>query len=249
MSTEDGGADPPAARRAVPAALLACMALPVPFTHHRSGASSYAERLVHYFVANDIEAEEKRRSILLTAVGPSTYRLLKTLASPKKLEEFTFKELVKLAASHFDPKPSPIVKHFEFNSRCQKKGETIAVFVAELRKIAEHCDFWPVLSDMLRDRLVCGTNVKTIQRRQLVEPGLTFEKALETALVAEAADKDSKHLTGATNTPVLKPAVRTLNKYLIREQRQWGNSKTVHLSLGLSDTGVVVTTLQLLVTV
>ena len=57
-----------------------------------------------------------------------------------------------------------------------ERGESIAVFVAELRKIAEHCEFGPVLSDMLRDRLVCGTTVKTIQRRLLVEPGVDLRE-------------------------------------------------------------------------
>ena len=198
MSTEEG-VDVPAAR--VTAALPTTVGL-----HGTAGTfdasqeewSEYAERLVYYFLANGIEAEERRRAILLTVVRPGTYRLLKTLASPKKLEEFTFTELVKLAATHFNPKPSPIIKRFEFNSRSQKEGESIAVFVSELRKIAEHCNFGPMLSDMLRDRLVCGTNVKTIQRRLLVEPALTFEKALETALAAEAADKHSKRLTGTT---------------------------------------------------
>ena len=151
--------------------------------------SEYAERLVHYFVANDITAVEKRHAILLTAVETGTYRLLKTLASPKKLDGFSFSELVELAGTHFNPKPSPNVKRFKFNSRCQKDGEPTAVFVAELRKIAEHCDFGPMLNDMLRDRLVCGTSAKGIQRRLLVEPALTFKKALETALAAEAAEK------------------------------------------------------------
>ena len=36
----------------------------------------YAEMLTHYFVA-----DEKKRAILLTVVGPSTNRLMKTLAS------------------------------------------------------------------------------------------------------------------------------------------------------------------------
>ena len=69
-----------------------------------------------------------------------------------------------------------------------------------------------MLSDMLRVRLVCGTSVKTTQRRLLVEPALTFEKALDTALAAEAADKDSKRLTGDTlnGTPELTAVLRAL---------------------------------------
>ena len=191
----------PAAR--VPAALP----LPAVGLHGAAGVfdssreewSEYAERLGHYFVANDIASEEKRRATLLTAVGPTTYRLLKTLASPLKLDEFTFQGLVDLAGKYFSPRPSPIVKRFEFNSRRQKEGESIATYVAELRKIAEHCDFGAVLSDMLRDRLVCGTVHKGIQRRLLVETALTFDKALEISLGAEAADKNSLRLTGGTS--------------------------------------------------
>ena len=44
---------------------------------------------------------------------------------------------------------------------------------------------------------MCGTNHKGIQRRLLLEPGLTFDKAIELVLAAEAADKDSRRLTGA----------------------------------------------------
>ena len=94
--------------------------------------SEYSGRLVHYFVANYIVADDKRRAIFLTVVGPATYRLLKTLASPQKLDEFEFSQLVDLAMSHYNPKPLPIVKRFEFNSRCQREGESIAAYVAEL---------------------------------------------------------------------------------------------------------------------
>ena len=73
------------------------------FDSSREEWSEYAERLGHYFVANDIASEEKRRAILLTAVGPTTYRLLKTLASPLKLDEFTFQGLVDLAGKYFSP--------------------------------------------------------------------------------------------------------------------------------------------------
>ena len=171
----------------------------VPFDATQEEWSEYAERLVHYFTANDIKGEDKRRAILLNAVGPATYRLIKTLASPKKVTELAFEEIVKRTTAHFNPKPSPIVKRYEFNTRCQGEGESIATYVAELRKIAEHCEYKDVLSDMLRDRLVCGIRDRTTQRQLLRETALTFDKALQMALAAEAADKDSRRLTGATH--------------------------------------------------
>ena len=201
----------------------------------------YAEMLTHYFVA-----DEKKRAILLTVVGPSTNRLMKTLAS-RRLEEHRFAELVELATKHYNPRPSPIVKRFEFNSRSQKEGETIAVYVAELRKIAEHCEYGEVLSDMLRDRLVCGTNNKGIQTE------LTFGKAMEVALAVKAAEKDSLRVKGglsdknqSTPLPAPPPLPRHLSTKLVSNI----NSRTIRRgpvaphpsgSLFLA-TGVVATT-------
>ena len=48
---------------------------------------------------------------------------------------------------------------------------------------------------MLCDRIVCGICDKAVQRRLLQ---VSFNKALEIALSAEAAEKDSKRLTGGT---------------------------------------------------
>ena len=77
----------------------------------------YTERLSHYFVANDIVATEKMQAILLTAVGPATYRLLNTRASPQRLDELQFAELVDLPLKHYNPKPLR-----EFTSTCIVAG-------------------------------------------------------------------------------------------------------------------------------
>ena len=193
--TESGGARAPAPVVA-PAVSLGLHGAIVPFNPDLDDWSEYVKRLGHYFSANDIVSSDKQRAILFSAVGASTYRLIRTLVSPDKVTDFTFTSLVEKARTHFNPKPSPIVKRYEFNTRCQGESEAVATYVAELRKIAEFCDYGPVLSDMLRDRLVCGISNKTVQRRLLQEPALTFDKALGIALSAEVADKDAKRLTG-----------------------------------------------------
>ena len=80
--------------------------------------------------------------------------------------------------------------------------------MAELRKLAQHCDYGLVLSDMLRDRLVCGVADKSIQRRLLQTTDLTFDKALEVTLATEAADKDSRRLAVDKDLPTLIGAVK-----------------------------------------
>ena len=92
------------------------------------------------------------------------------------------------------PKPSTIVQRFKFNTRTQQPGETIAMFLAELRHLTEHCEFGATLDEMLRDRLVCGVHDIRIQRRLLAEPKLALKRALDLALAIEAADKDASEI-------------------------------------------------------
>ena len=84
----------------------------------------------------------------------------------------------------------------------------MAEFVAQLRQLSEHCQFGDTLSDMLRDRIVCGINDQRIQRHLLAESDLTLAKAMELSLAMESADKDADTVkagtTGKSDQPVLQ---------------------------------------------
>ena len=161
---------------------------------------SYAERLDQYFTANDVKDEDKMRAILLSVCGSSTYRLIRNLASPGKPMDKSYSALVKLLTDHFNPKPSVIVQRFRFNTRYRKTGESIATFVAELRRLTEFCEFGGNLSEMLCDRLVCGIGDPRIQKQLLAEPNLTLDKALELALAQESAEQNAAQLQAPPQT-------------------------------------------------
>ena len=55
---------------------------------------AYAERLEHYFVANEVANGSKKRGILLSACGPSTYGLIRNLASSQKATDFWYMVIV-----------------------------------------------------------------------------------------------------------------------------------------------------------
>ena len=148
----------------------------------------YIERVNHFFEANEITDPDKR-SIFLVCVGAKTYKLVRSLVAPEDPKDKRYEDLAKLL--HFRPKPSAFVQRFKFNTRSQQPGETIAMFLAELRHLSEHCEFGIMLSEKLRDRLVCGVRDTRIQRRLLAEPKLTLKRAHVLVLAIEAADKDS----------------------------------------------------------
>ena len=164
------------------------------FVPGREDWVSYTERLEQYFTANGIKQEEgdKRRAILLSCCGAATYQLIRNLVSPAKPTEKSFEQLAKLVKDHHQPPPSEIVQRFNFHMRTRKQGESIGEFVAQLRKLSEHCRFGESLPDMLRDRLVCGCNDHRLQCKLLSEESLSFDKALKIAKAVETAERDSR---------------------------------------------------------
>ncbi len=115
---------------------------------------------------------------------------------PEKPGDKTYNELVSVLKSHYNPKPSEIVQRFKFNSRTRKDGETVADYVAELKKLAQHCGYGASLPQMLWDRLVCGVKNDRMQRWLLSEVELTFEKALTVCQAMESANKNVRDLQG-----------------------------------------------------
>ena len=154
----------------------------------------YIERVNHSFGANEITDPDKRRSIFLVSVGVKIYKLIRTLVAPEDPKDESCEDLAKLAQEHFMPKPSAIVQQFKFNTRTQQPGETIAMFLAELRHLTENCEFRATLDEMLPDRLVCSVHDIRIQRRLLAEPKLTLKRALDLALAIEATEKNASEI-------------------------------------------------------
>ena len=107
-------------------------------------------------------------------VGPSLYKLLQSILTPVKPSKQTFEELVEVLKNHYNPPPSEVMQRFRFNTRSRKPGESVATYVAELRRLAEFCNYEVSLDKMIRDRLVSGINDDNIQKRLLSEPALTY---------------------------------------------------------------------------
>ena len=82
--------------------------------------TSYTECLEQYFTANGIGSDpaqtEQRHAILLAVFGPITYQRIRSLASPSKPSEKTYKQIIKLGQEHQQPTPSFIVQRFNFHS-------------------------------------------------------------------------------------------------------------------------------------
>ena len=171
-----------------------------PFDDKQEEWDHYIERLGFFFSANKITDAGQKRAVLLTVCGPQTYKLIRNLVAPEQTGAVDYTVIVEKVKEHVNPKPSAIVQRFRFNSRVQRPGESIADFVAELRRLSPDCEFGATLSEMLRDRLVCGVREERVQRRLLQEVKLTFDDALRIARSMETASKNAEKISRVPTT-------------------------------------------------
>jgi hypothetical protein len=145
-----------------------------------------------YFIINNINEAERKRAALITSFGTIAHTALRNLVAPTTPLEVDYDDIVKKLSDYYMEPTNPMVERCHFYDRSRKKGETVSAFLAELRALADKCDFGTNLQTMLRDRLVCGINDDKMQRRLLSEPhkDLTLHKASELCLAMETADKN-----------------------------------------------------------
>lgn len=173
-----------------------------PFDESVEPWETYVERFEFFITANGIE-DEKKVAVFLSVIGASTYGLLRSLVAPDKPGAKTYAELVKVLKDHFSPKPIVIAERFRFHKRNQQEGESVTQYIAVIKQLSEHCEFGTHLQDALRDRLVCGLNVESIQRKLLNEAELTFKKAAELAVSMETVARETHQLSNALKVNAL----------------------------------------------
>ena len=177
--------------------------------------STYVERVKIFFMANDV-AEDKQLPVFLSVLGAKNFTLLCNLLLPDKPQTKTLILVSEVLKKHFEPKPLVTAERFHFHRQNQLSTESLADYVAELRRISAHCDFGDHLNNALHDRLLCGLRSENMQRRLLSMKDLTLQDALDTAQAMEAADKNAKTLQGSESASVIQ---------LSKSQSWGGNSR------------------------
>ena len=171
-----------------------------PFDTSANDLETYVARLEQFLEANGI-ANDKKVATLLTLIGGPTFQLLNNLVSPDNPKDKNLDELKDALKQHFSPAPLEIAERYRFHKRDQASGETVATYLAELRRLARYCNFGASLDTYLRDRLACGLKNEGVIKKLLQEKNLTLQKAVEIASAMEIAARDAAEL-GKTAAPV-----------------------------------------------
>jgi hypothetical protein len=92
-----------------------------------------------------------------------------------------YTQLAATLKHHYAPKKLVIAERYRFHNCVQREGESVSMFVANLKRLACTCNFGARLNRALRDRFVCGLRSANIKKK-LMADDYTFNNALNVAL-------------------------------------------------------------------
>ena len=154
----------------------------------------YVERFEQFLAANAITSAPKKRAVFLSVCGSQVYSVLRSVCAPDLPATKTYEELAEAALRHFSPKQGVIVSRYKFN-RTMQQGQSVSVFLAELRRMAKDCAYGDRLDEQLRDRFVCGLSNGAVLRRLLQEgDNLSLASAVKIATAMETAAADLQEI-------------------------------------------------------
>lgn len=88
------------------------------FNEAKEDFESYVERLDQWSELNGIDST-KKANVLLSVIGPTSYKLLKDILTPEKPKDKSYVELCDALKGHYSPKPLVIAERFRFYERTE----------------------------------------------------------------------------------------------------------------------------------
>ena len=168
-----------------------------PFDSSTEDWSSWSRRFDQWLTispyATGDDATSKMRAAFLTFIGSSAFKLLCSLCAPTKPEECSYKTLKEKLDSQYGVKRLVLAERHRFYNYKQQEGQTLTVYLAELRKLAATCD-WSEdrLSENLRDKFVMGIrNERLLQQLLTQDHRKSLDDIVELAKTVEAAENES----------------------------------------------------------
>ena len=178
------------------------------FNSNDGDIETYIDRLEQYFIAMDLEEKEennkKRKAILITSLGTDTYKTIRDLSYPEKVQDKSFNDITEMLKKHYKPHRLVGSERFRFRNARQEAGYSITQYATHLKKLVSTCEFTgDMLEQNLKDQFVQGLKSKSIQEK-LIGKTCSFNDAVEAALAEEMAVKDVQEIAGGNQATVNK---------------------------------------------
>ncbi|KAJ8015112.1 hypothetical protein DPEC_G00022770 [Dallia pectoralis] len=184
----------------------------------------------------DNATSARKRAILRHLLGAEGNRIFNTLDGTLD----TYNAVITALTGHFVKSQNILFQRLEFRQRCQRPGESARQLVADLKALAQRCNFGVMRDELIRDQLIEKTSNPRVQEELLLKDAtLSLEDALTLALQVETATQcaakiaENKSHTAVIEQPVQQlsssdnladpAAIQVARPQQTRQQRRCGN--------------------------
>jgi len=125
-------------------------------------------------------------------LGTKARRALKTLPNiPGDITERTVEGILTALETYCVPRKNTTYERYVFRMTI-REDRSFDIFVTDLRRRAEYCDFGAIKDSLIRDQIVVGINDPKLRERLLRETDLMLEKAIKLRRITEQSREQSK---------------------------------------------------------
>ena len=122
-------------------------------------------------------------STMVYAMGDQAEDILRTLNIPN---DATYDDLKQSLGRYFGVRRNLIIERAKFNKRIQQQGESIDVFIQDLYRLVEHCEYGELREQLIRDRIVVGVSDDALSDRLQAQADLTLDQSVQISRQSES---------------------------------------------------------------
>ena len=150
----------------------------------------------NYEIASGLAQKESnvRLATLNVSMGKDCYEILQRL--PDFENKKTVEETLTALEQYFIPKRNVTYERFVFNNCHQCTRETVDEYVTKLRSSSSTCEFGALTDDLIKDRLLLGTQLDQVRPKLLSEADVTLQKARE---ICRSCEQTQRQLQDTDN--------------------------------------------------
>ena len=142
-------------------------------------------RFETYLIAINIDADERKKALLLYLAGEEVEELYNTIKPAEQAEDFA--HVKERLTAHFDPQVNEEYERFVFRGTSQDSHETVDQYCTKLRKLAANCRFHDKDAE-IKSQIIGHCQSDSLRRRALRTPNLSLSDLLTMARTLEKSE-------------------------------------------------------------
>ena len=175
--------------------------------------SRWLRHFERFRLASDLasKSEEVQVSTFIYSMGDKAEDLLESFVF-KDDEAKRYATVKAKFEEYFQKRRNTIYERAKFNRRKQGDDETVDEFIADLYRLAQHCDYGALHDQLVRDRIVVGIKDREVSEKLQMEATLTLDAAVTMARQSEAVKTQQSVVRGETKPAALEAIQRNTGR-------------------------------------